>query len=271
MPESHRHAVRVREVLGGRHRRVSDAARAQPSRHGSIRGRGLRRRHRTGRGPGTNRRGHPREDSHENGMRGFSRRWTQPAHRPARHEEGQARRRVPRPGDERRVVSRVPPDRRAARGGQRNAREASKGGRRRGSRLDGALVRRRRDRAALRAATRAGSQGGRAAQGRGEGCRYARVGGAAAAKVGRRAGHVGGSVRGGLGSRRLRREALRRGRRAHATAQGQGPDAHAQDPSRGGQRAGELHERVHRPRRLRQPHPIEHRVRERRRRRRARD
>ena len=95
--------------------------------------------------------------------------------------------------------------------------------------------------------------------------------GGGVAKVGRRAGHVGGSVRGGSGSRRIRREALRRGRRAHATAQGQGPDAHAQDPSRGGQRAGELHERVHRPRRLRQPHPIEHRVRERRRRRRARD
>ena len=116
-----------------------------------------------------------------------------------------------------------------------------------------------------------GPKAGAQLTGRGEGCRYARVGGAAAAKVGRRAGHVGGSVRRGVRSRRLRGEALRRGRRAHATAQGQGPDAHAQDPSRGGQRAGELHERVHRPRRLRQPHPIEHRVRERRRRRRARD
>ena len=85
------------------------------------------------------------------------------------------------------------PDRRAARGGQRNAREASKGG----SRLDGARVRRRRDRAALRAATRAGSQGGRAAHGT-----RRRVSIRARGRRGRRESRSARRSRGGFGSQR---------------------------------------------------------------------
>ena len=124
----------------------------------------------------------------------------------------------------------------------------------------------RRRRAALGSAARSGAQGGGAAQGRVTGDRRSRVGGETPAQVGGGAGDVGGSFRGGVGGCRVRGEAVRRGERAHATAEGQGTHADAQDPSCGGQRAGDTHERVHRPRRVRPSHPIEHRVFERRRR-----
>mmetsp|Transcript_7791 Transcript_7791/g.34354 ORF Transcript_7791/g.34354 Transcript_7791/m.34354 type:complete len:236 (-) Transcript_7791:388-1095(-) len=196
---------------------------------------------------------------------------TQSAHREARHQTSQARRFASRPGVQRVLVPRVDARRGAPQGWAGYAREASKGrdlfcSWRRRTEYGGPDVRGRRRRAALGSAARSGAQGGGAAQGRVTGDRRSRVGGETPAQVGGGAGDVGGSFRGGVGGCRVRGEAVRRGERAHATAEGQGTHADDQDPSRGGQRAGDTHERVHRPRRVRPSHPIEHRVFERRRR-----
>ena len=265
LPQPRCHALRVRPILRHSHRRLPHPPRRFAARHGRLRRRGVRGRHRRYSRPVRRRRRRSSQDPRRDGVRRVCGLGPEPTHRTTRHETRQAGRRVPRRPARRRGVSRRFIGGGSSGGGSRRHGEvASRGLGRRGR--GNADVRRRGRGAAESIATRVRSQIRRAASRRGARRGRPRVGGATASEICGRAGHVGRSLPGSLRGCRVRGKTRGRGVGPRASIARPRSDAHPETSSRGGERAGATDEGKRRTRRLRPPHQIRHAFRRHRRR-----